>query len=88
MSTEPLAFFCDFGDLRRAAGARHVADQRVSLAVVARRRPVLLDRRVRGHGQSIGFAAVERIAILVFDAHQIELAGAEAFDANERDRYR
>ena len=72
------------GDLRRAAGARHVADQRMGLPVVGRDRPILLDRRVGWHGQAIGLAAVEGVAVLVLDADQVELAGAEALDADKR----
>ena len=83
MSTEPSAFFCRSGicDERLARGM--LSDQRVRCAVVGRRRPVLLDRRVRRHGEPIGLAAVEGFAVLVLDADQVELPRAETLDADE-----
>jgi len=48
-------------------------------AVVDRRRPVLLDRRVRRHGEAIGAAAVEVLAVLVLDRHEIELTCPRCF---------
>src|SRR5499426_3490447 len=67
------------GNLRGAARARHVPDQRMRSPVVGGDRPVLLDRGIRRHAQTIGLAAVVGIAVLVPDRDQVELAGAEAF---------
>src|SRR5262245_13912909 len=64
----------------RAAGARHVADQRVGLSVVRRRRPVLLRRRVCGDAKAIRLATLEWAAILVLARHEIELGRAKALD--------
>jgi hypothetical protein len=52
-------------------------------AVVDRRRPVLVHRRVRGHGEAIVLAAVEILPVLVLDGHQTELAFAKMLGREE-----
>ena len=59
MSTEPSAFFWSPGVCDERLDHRLFADERVGGAVVGRRRPVLLDRRVGRHGEAIGGAAIE-----------------------------
>ena len=82
MSTEPS------GALRAAAGPGHVADEAVRGAVVDRRRPVLVHRRVRGYGEAITLAAVEILPAIVLDVHQIELAIPEMFGREEGEYFR
>src|SRR5215472_15606777 len=53
--------------VRRTAGARRLADQRVRLAVVRGGRPVQLHRRVRRDVQPVGLLSVERLAGSVVD---------------------
>ena len=67
-----------------AARPRQVADQRVRCAVVGRRRPVQLDRRVRGHGQAIGVAAVQRFAVPCRRSSSGRIARAQVLGAEIR----
>ena len=53
--------------------------------VIRRRGPVLVDRHRRGHMETIGSISLEGVARLVLDAHEVELAGAKAFGAEEGD---
>ncbi len=53
---------------------RHIANERVSLSVVQRCRPVLPDGGIGRHIEPIRLAAIKRLASLVLNAHQIELA--------------
>ena len=53
------------------------------LAIINRYRPVLFNRWSRRNGQTIPASTIERVAILVLVLQQIELGGADPFDAGE-----
>ena len=58
----------------------------MGLAVVGGRRPVLVHRGGCGHVKTVCGAAIECIALAVRARHQVELAGAKVFGAEEGDR--
>ena len=49
-------------------------------AVVNHRRPILSGWRIRRHGEAITATAIERVAFLIADAHQVELSSAQMLD--------
>src|SRR5690349_8100240 len=71
-------------DLRGAAGAGHVLDQRVRLAVIRGNRPILFNRWISGDSQTIGLATIKRVAVLVADGDEVELSSAQMLDGDIR----
>src|SRR5580698_4381311 len=69
--------------LRGAAGPLCIAYQRVSLAVVDRRRPVLPDGCIRWNVEPVNRTAAEAVAILVLEGHQVRLPCTEVLGAEE-----
>lgn len=65
---------------------RHFADQRMSLPVVQRRRPVLPDPGIGRDVEPIRLAAVQRVAFLVQHAQQVELAFPQPPRQEENER--
>src|SRR5580765_3282418 len=72
--------------LGRAVGPLHVADERVCAPIINRCRPILSDGSVCRDVQAIRISAVESVAILIGESHQIKLSRAQVLGAEEANR--
>ena len=84
MSTEPSSFNARSG-MWTSNSSAVCCGSSVGRTVIGGRRPVLVDRCGRGYAQSIG-AVLRRSCPLVLACHQVKLARAKSFGAEEGHR--